>query len=166
MTIRGGGHPKQAMVLNTGFENGSAAEELRRRCAWMHHGQVVMDLPDTRLRREFLVPDSELPSDRSAQPQRACRRARGLSRRGPETMERETSAERRPALIVPARAGLQHRGSGRRNGIPSRTKKRGDEESKNIVNVVMIVLDFEGLIQGLLGVHSRYGLHTRAVSNL
>jgi len=28
-----------------------------------------------------------------------------------------------------------------------------------------IVLDFEGLIQGLLGVHSRYSLHTRAVTN-
>src|SRR5215510_3535386 len=28
-----------------------------------------------------------------------------------------------------------------------------------------IVLDFETLIQGLLSVHSRYGLHTRAVTN-
>lgn len=32
----------------------------------MHHGQVVRDVPDTRLRREFFVPDSELPSDRSS----------------------------------------------------------------------------------------------------
>jgi hypothetical protein len=31
--------------FETGFENGSAVEELRRRCAWLHHGQVATDLP-------------------------------------------------------------------------------------------------------------------------
>src|SRR5262249_7576983 len=34
--------PEASHGVDTGFENGSAAEELRRRCAWMHHGQVVM----------------------------------------------------------------------------------------------------------------------------
>jgi len=41
-------------------------------------------------------------------------------------------------------------------------QRNWDEESEECRE---IVLDFEGLIQGLLGVHSRYGLHTRAVTN-
>ena len=32
-------------------------------------------------------------------------------------------------------------------------------------NGVKYMLDFKSPIQGLLGVHSRYGLHTRAVTN-
>src|SRR4029077_2503392 len=63
--------PEASHGLDTGFENGFAADA---------HGCImvrfVMDLPDTRLRREFLVPDSELPSDASSRPQQACRRAR------------------------------------------------------------------------------------------
>ncbi len=53
------------------------------------------------------------------------------------------------------------RGSGRRNGIQVE-QRNWDEESEESRE---IVLDFEDLIQGLLGVHSRYGLHTRAVTN-
>jgi hypothetical protein len=61
---------------------------------WMHHGQVDMNLPDTRLRREFLVPDSELPSDPSSDHNERAAVARGLSRRGLETMERDKETAR------------------------------------------------------------------------
>ena len=44
--------PEASHGFETGFENGSAAEELRRRCAWLHHGQVTTDLPNTRLWRD------------------------------------------------------------------------------------------------------------------
>jgi hypothetical protein len=88
-------------------------------------------------------------------------------------MEGEDSAERRPALTVSARAGFQPCGSGRRNGFPRRTKNldeeskesKESEESEESEEYRVIVLDSQGLIQGLLGVHSRYGLHTRAVTN-
>ena len=46
----------------------------------------------------------------------------GLSRRGLETMEREASAERRPALTAPARGGFQHVWVG--------AKKRGSKSNK------------------------------------
>jgi hypothetical protein len=62
-----------AIRRDTGFVR---AEELRRPCVWMHHGQVVMNLPDTGLRREFLVPDSKVLSDALSRPTMAYRRAR------------------------------------------------------------------------------------------
>jgi hypothetical protein len=40
MPIRGGGDPTQNMAFRAAIENGPAAPELRRRCAWLHHGPV------------------------------------------------------------------------------------------------------------------------------
>jgi hypothetical protein len=37
MTVRGGGVPALVVAFMP-RENGSAASELRRRCAWLHHG--------------------------------------------------------------------------------------------------------------------------------
>src|SRR5262249_18784552 len=108
MTIRGGGHPKQAMVLTPVSRMGPPP----RSFATDAHGCImVRSLWTYRIQgcgASSSCPDSELPSDASSRPQRACRRAQGLSRHGLETMEREASAERRPALTVPARASFQH----------------------------------------------------------
>src|SRR5215510_953244 len=38
MTVRGGGDPMDSMAYHAVTENGSAASELRCRCAWLHHG--------------------------------------------------------------------------------------------------------------------------------
>ena len=49
-------------------------------------------------------------------------------------------------------------------------KKRDSKSNKEtgmeeVESGVKYMLDFKSPIQGLLGVHSRYGLHTRAVTN-
>src|SRR5215469_18506084 len=76
MTIRGGGNPKQAMVLTPVSRMGPPPRSFAADAHGCIMVRFVMDLPDTRLRREFLVPDSELPSGASSRPQRVCRRAR------------------------------------------------------------------------------------------
>ena len=120
-----------------------------------------MDLPNTSLRRDDPRPKAGsplivIPTTTSVPP------CSGLSRRGLETMQHEATAERRPALTAPARAGVQHMWVG--------AKKRDSESNKEtamkeVESGVKYMLDFKSPIQGLLGVHSRYGLHTRAVTN-
>ena len=61
---------------------------------------------------------SELPSDRHPGPHRVCRRARSCQ--GHACGGRQ---KRRPALTAPVRDAVGMSGSGRRNGLPSRTKK-------------------------------------------
>src|SRR5467141_2332964 len=60
------------------------------------------------------------------------------------------------ARRLPTRVG---RGEETGFQVEQRNRDEGSGECRQIV------LDFESLIQGLLGVHSRYGLHTRAVTN-
>ena len=69
---------------------------------------VLMDPPDTRLRRESLVPRQRAPLGRVIPTTTSVPPCSGLSRPGLEMMEREASAERRPALTAPVRAGFQH----------------------------------------------------------
>ena len=38
MMVRGGGCPTRIMASDAACETGPAAPELRRRCAWLHHG--------------------------------------------------------------------------------------------------------------------------------
>ena len=77
-------------------------------------------------------------------------------------MESEASAERRPGLDSPCARRLPAPvGRGEETGFQAE-QRNWDEGSGECRE---IVLDFESLIQGLLGVHSRYGLHTRAVTN-
>jgi hypothetical protein len=84
MTIRGGGHPKQTMVLTPVSRMGPPP----RRFAADAHGCImvrfVVDLPDTRLRREVLVPDSELPLGPVIPTTTSVPPCSGLSRRGLE----------------------------------------------------------------------------------
>jgi len=68
-------------------------------------------------------PDSELPSDVSSRPQPACRRARACQGAAwKRWIVRPAQSDGRPwqPLCAPASNTC---GSGRRNGIPSRTKK-------------------------------------------
>ena len=67
------------------------------------------------------------------------------------TADLDSPCARRPSTCV---------GRGEETGfkVEQRNWYEGSGECREIV------LDFESLIQGLLGVHSRYGLHTRAVT--
>ena len=60
-------------------------------------------------------------------------------------MEREASAERRPALTAPVRAGLQHVWVGAKKRDSKSNKETG---MKEVENAWEKVLDFEGPIQG------------------
>src|SRR5215831_9837755 len=154
MTIRGGGNPKQTMVLAPVSRMGPPPRSFAADAHGCIMVRFVMDLPDTRLRREFLVPDSELPSDASSRPQRACRRARvyqgaawkrwSVSQRG-ATAGLDSPCARR--LPIPM-------GRGEETGFQIE-QRNWDEESEECRR---IVLDFGSLARRSLALrpaHSR-----------
>ena len=94
---------------------------------------VLMDPPDTRLRRESLVPRQRAPLGRVIPTTTSVPPCSGLSRRGLETMERAASAERRPALTAPARAGFQHVWVGAKKRDSASNKETGMKEVENAV---------------------------------
>ena len=63
MTVRGGGVPIAPLGFHAGKKNGSAASELRCRCACCIMVRVL-DPPNTRSWRDDPRPESGLPSDR------------------------------------------------------------------------------------------------------
>jgi len=76
ITIRGGGHPKQAMVLTPVSRMGPPPRSF---AADAHGCIMVRSLWTYRIQgcgASPSCPDCELPSDASSRPQRACRRAR------------------------------------------------------------------------------------------
>jgi hypothetical protein len=84
----------------------------------------------------------------------------GLSRRGLETTERAARAERRPTLTAPVRVGPQYVWVGAEKRDSKSNKETGMKEGGAWCKKRCLTYP----IQGLLGVHSRYGLHTRAVT--
>jgi hypothetical protein len=144
MTVRGGGKPCHAMAFVPSLRMGPPPRSL---AADAHACIMVRVTATHRIQGCGASPsrlDSELPSNASSRPQQACRRARGCH---------GSAMERRPkgattGLDSPLRASTSNMcGSRQRNGIPSRTKKLGrDEESEQ---GRQIMLDFEGLIQGV-----------------
>jgi hypothetical protein len=56
-----------------------------------------------------------------------------LSRRGLETMEHGATAERRPALTAPARAGVEHAWVGAKKRDSKSNKETGTKEVENAV---------------------------------
>ena len=88
---------------------------------------------DTRLRRESLVPRLRAPLGRVIPTTTSVPPCSGLSRRGLETMEREASAERRPALTAPVRAGLHHVWVGAKKRDLKSNKETGMKEVENAV---------------------------------
>ena len=160
ITIRGGGHPKQAMVLTPVSRMGPPPRSF---AADAHGCIMVRSLWTYRIQgcgASSSCPDSEFASHASPRPQRAWPPCSGLSRRGLETMEREASAERRQALTAPARAGFPHSWVGAKKR-DSKANKNWDEGSGECRE---LVLDFESLIQGLLGLYSRYGPPDRSAA--
>src|SRR5712691_2343249 len=140
MTIRGGGHPKQAMVLKPVSRMGPPP-------------------------RSFAA-DGKLPSDHRPDHNQRGRRARvcqaATDSRGLETTERAARAERRPDLDRPCARRPQHVWVGAKKRDSESNKETG---MKEVESGVKYMLDFKSPIQGLLSVHSRCGLHTRAVTN-
>ena len=115
--------PEASHGFEIGFENGSAAEELR---ADAYDCIMVRSLRTYRIQGCGAMiprPMAKLPSDHRPDHNQRVSPCSGLSRRGLETTERAAREERRPTLTGPVRVGLNTCGSGRRNGIPSRTKK-------------------------------------------
>ncbi len=119
--------------LRAAVKNGSTTSEPRHRCACMHHGSGHCDPADTRLRHESLVPRQRAPLGRVIPTTTSVPPCSGLSRRGLETMEREASAERRPALTAPARAGFQHVWVGAKKRDSKSNKETGMKEVENAV---------------------------------
>src|SRR5712672_4474286 len=75
-------------------------------------------------------------------------------------------ASRKPS----ATAGLDRPCARRPQHVWVGAKKQDSESNKEtgmkeVETGLKYMLDFKSPIQGLLGVHSRYGLHTRAVTN-
>src|SRR6266852_1842723 len=123
MTIRGGGHPKQAMVLKPVSRMGPPPRSF---AADAHDCIMVRSLRTYRIQGCGAMIRARwqsstliiVPTTHSVA---ACS---GLSRRGLETTERAARAERRPTLTGPVRVGLNTCvGRGEEKGIPSRTKK-------------------------------------------
>src|SRR6267142_5508315 len=124
MTIRGGGNPHSAM----------AAMPLRE---WTRRlGALPAEAYDcfmvgtpygfSRIQAWFarlIAPDGKLPSDHRPDHNQRGRRARTCQGAAWKRRSVRARAERRPTLTGPVRVGLNMCGSGRRNGIPSRTKK-------------------------------------------
>ena len=99
----------------------------------MHHGLGHNDPPDTRLRREPLVPRQRAPLEHVIPTTPSVPPCSGLSRRGLETAERVASVERRPALTAPVRAGLQHMWVGAKKRDFKSNKETGIKEVENAV---------------------------------
>src|SRR5215471_15420386 len=108
------------------------------------------------------MPNSaKLPSDHRPDHNQRVPPCSGLSRRGLETTERAARTERRPTLTGPVRVGLNTWWVGAKKRDSKSNKETG---MKEVESSAKCMLDFKSPIQGLLGVHSHYGLHTRAVT--
>ena len=88
MTVRGGGVPCHAMAFVPPLRMGVHHLGACRRCACMHRGSGHGDPPDTRLRRESIVPQQRAPLGRVIPTTTSVSTCSGLSRLGLETIER------------------------------------------------------------------------------
>src|ERR1700676_2708527 len=105
---------------------------------------------------------AKLPSDHRPDYNQRGRRARAYqSAAWKRRSVRPRQSDCRPgqALCAPASTRVW---VGAKKRDSKSNKETGMEE---VESGVKYMLDFKSPIQGLLGVHSRYGLHTRAVTN-
>ena len=161
MTIRGGGHPKQAMVLTPVSRMGppprsfaaDAHDCIMVRSLWTYRiqGCGAMIRAPMASSPPIVVPTA------SSRP--SCSK---LSRCGLARPQYAARLGRRPTLTAPARAGfaILRVGAKKRDSVSNT-----ETGMKEVESGVKYLLDYKSPIQGLLGVHSRYGLHTRAVTN-
>src|SRR5216684_876567 len=139
MTIRGGGHPKQAMVLKPVSRMGPPPRSF---AADAHDCIMVRSLRTYRIQgcgemiraRWQSSPLIIVPTTTSVA---ACS---GLSRRGLETTERAARAERRPTLTGPVRVGLNTCVVGAKKRDSKSNKETGMEE---VESGVKYMLDFK-----------------------
>ena len=107
---------------------------MRMRASWFGS----YDPPDTRLRREPLVPRQRAPLGRVIPTTKSVPPCSGLSRRGLETTERAARVERRPTLTAPVRDGLHEEWVGAKKWDSKSNKETGrkKQESKKVENAV------------------------------
>ena len=163
MTIRGGGHPKQAMVLKPVSRMGPPPRSF---AADAHDCIMVRSLRTYRIQgcgamiraRWQSSPLIIVPTTTSVAAVLGPVKARpgndGACGQGRATADLDRPCARRPQHVC---------GRGEETGF--QVEQRNWNEGK-VENGVKCMLDFKSPIQGLLGVHSRCGLHTRAVTNL
>src|SRR5229473_2936695 len=161
MTIRGGGHPKQAMVLKPVSRMGPPPRSF---AADAHDCIMVRSLRTYRIQgcgamiraRWQSSPLIIVPTTTSVTAVLAPVKARpgndGACGQGRATADLDRPCARRPQHVC---------GSGRRKRDSKSNKETGMEE---VESGVKYMLDFKSPIQGLLGVYSRCGLHTRTVT--
>src|SRR5216683_6396613 len=131
MTIRGGGHPKQAMVLKPVSRMGPPPRSF---AADAHDCIMVRSLRTYRIQgcgAMIRARWQSSPSDHRPDYNQRGRRARACQRRGLETTERAARAERRPTLTGPVRVGLNTCvGRGEETGfqVEQRNRNRGSGE--------------------------------------
>src|SRR5438876_7550621 len=102
MTVRGGGVPTRFHGFHAEGKNGSAASELRCRCAWLHHGSGpwthrIQGCGATDPRPKAGSPPIVIPIAPSVP---SCSK---LSRYGLASPEHAARVARRPTLTAPAR---------------------------------------------------------------
>jgi transposase len=118
MTVRGSGIPYSHMAIMPSHRMGPPPRSFRCRCASLHHGFGSLHPPNTRMWHECSCTTRGLPSNvviptTASVP--SCSKPSRTSLRWALT---------RPSLTASARAGFtRSRGSRRRNGLSSRTKK-------------------------------------------
>src|ERR1700674_1280077 len=122
MTVRGDGVPLSPMAAMPALEwvhRLGASPPMRMRASWFG------SLRPTGYKVAARVPRAPTASSpRMRHPDHNQRAAvLGAVKARPGNTERAARPERRPTLTAPARAGLHDVWVGRRNGIPSRTKK-------------------------------------------
>ena len=84
-------------------KNGSAASELRCRCASLHHGSGQQETLRIQACGAIRAPSKRAPLRSSSRPQRACCRARGRQGVAWQRWSLANGRERRPTLTAPAR---------------------------------------------------------------
>ena len=161
MTIRGGGHPKQAMVLTPVSRMGPPPRSF---AADAHDCIMVRSLRTYRIQGcgAMIAPDGKLPSDHRPDHNQRGRRARACQGAAWKRRERAARVRATADLDRPCARRPQHVWVGAKKRDSESNKETG---MKEVESGVKYMLDFKSPIQGLLGVHSRCGLHTRAVTN-
>jgi hypothetical protein len=111
-------------------QNGSAASELCCRCASLHHGLGLWPAAYKDVARSFVQPSRSSPRTSSSRPPQVCRRARSRQGQGLAVCANAPILDRFCARRTNSRCG-----SGRRNGLPGRTKKLRDENMDRTLGV-------------------------------
>jgi hypothetical protein len=116
MTVRGGGVPRETTVFHAVVQNGSAASELRCRCALLHHGFGSLHPPNTRMWHDPSCTTRGLPSMFVVPTTPIVPSCSEPSRTGP------CGGANAPSLTAPARAGVSF--------VRVGTKKRAAKSNK------------------------------------